>query len=92
MAAREKHVVADIVFRTNRPTRLTFAELYTWVIWQFPRQKGTGLCGAVRPPIAEHGWFPALIQSKEKRVQVYAHLDETFSTPEAAADYFNSSG
>ncbi|MCI0576514.1 MAG: hypothetical protein L0332_22240 [Chloroflexi bacterium] len=79
--------VDTLTLRTDRPTELTFAELYTWVIWQFPRKKAGGLCGAVRPPLAGHGWFPALVKSKEKRVLVHGHLPEAFLTPQAAAEW-----
>ena len=42
--------VADITLSKKHPTKLTYDDLYTWVIWQFPKLKGDGLCGAVRPP------------------------------------------
>lgn len=82
--------LAGVKFRTDRPTTLSYSQLYQWVIWQFPRSsKRKGLHGAVRPPIAEHEWIPAVVQVDKERVQVYAHLDQTFPTPEAAADYFD---
>lgn len=76
--------------RTDRPTEVTLRDLYTWVIWQFPRPKGTGLCGAVRPPIANHTWFPALIRSRDGRVLIYGHIDQDFARPQEAADWLES--
>lgn len=80
---------AGIDLDAKKPTTLTFGELYTWVIWQFPRKKDGGLCGAVHPPTANQGWFPAIIHNKDKRVLVHAHLNESFTTPEAAVEYLN---
>lgn len=82
--------VASVTLRTDRPTELHFSDLYSWVIWQFPRLKRSGLCGAVRPPIANHCWFPAFIQHKEDRLVVYGHVNREFQTPEAAADWLES--
>jgi hypothetical protein len=82
----ETFVVANIALDPTQATELTFHDLATWVIWQFPRKKGGGLCGAVRPPIPQHGWYPAIILPKEKRVQVLAHLHATYPTPEEAGD------
>ena len=78
----------NIKLNKNKPTKLDFYKLYTWTIWQYPRKVKEGFCGAVHPPLPEHGWFPAIIQRKEKVVQVHAHLDEKFETPESAAKYF----
>jgi hypothetical protein len=88
--SKEKRTVASIVLRNDRPTELSFKELYTWVIWQYPRQKGSGLCGAVRPPIANHCWYPALIKNAERRIRVHGHLDQEFATPEQAAEWLAS--
>lgn len=87
--AEKNKVVAGIKLRTDRPTSLTFRDLFHWVIWQFPRQEQKGLCGAVRPPVEGHDWIPAIILAGNKRVYVYAHAGETFPTPELAADFFN---
>ena len=89
MSTRKKEV-ASIHFYEDRPTKLAFDDLYNWVIWQFPRKKAGGLCGAVRPPVANHHWFPALIKAKERQVLVHGHLDQTFPTPNAAADWIAS--
>lgn len=84
----EDCTVAGITLHTTTPTPLSFDDLYTWVVWQFPKQKNGGLCGAVHPPIADHGWFPAIIQLKKKRIEVYGHLGQCYSSPELAADHF----
>lgn len=89
MAEEKQRKIANIVLRREGPTELTFKELFAWVIWQFPRPKKAGLCGAVRPPIPDHGWFPAVIKPKEKRVLVHAHIEEPFPSPEAAVEYFD---
>jgi hypothetical protein len=86
---QKQNVVDSVTLNTNQPTDISFQELYTWVIWQFPRKKADGLCGAVRPPIANHDWFPAIIYAEEERVQIFAHLDKLFSTPEEAADFIH---
>lgn len=75
------------MIKLDQPTELTFADLHTWVIWQYPRQIGKGLCGAVRPPVPEHGWLPAVIRLKEKVVQIHGHIDQSFDSPNAAADW-----
>jgi hypothetical protein len=85
-----KRTVASVALRSDRPTELSVKDLYTWVIWQYPQQKGPGLCGAVRPPIANHGWYPALIKNKERRILVHGNLDQEFSTPEQAAEWLAS--
>ncbi|MCA9937001.1 MAG: hypothetical protein KC418_00030 [Anaerolineales bacterium] len=84
---KEYKTVEGLSLRARGPTQLSFAQLFAWVIWQFPRAKQNGMCGAVRPPNPDYGWFPALIQSDEEIAAVYAHLEQTFSTPEAAADW-----
>jgi hypothetical protein len=77
--------IHNISIHLEQPTSLTFDELYEWVIWQFPQQKKGGLSGAVRPPLFGASWYPALIHPKEKRIQVYGHLDTSYSTPEEAS-------
>ena len=86
----KKRVVASVTLRHDRPTEVTFEQLYSWVIWQFPRRKTGGMCGATRPPIPDHTWFPALIKQSERRVIIHGHIDEEFSTPEAAAEWVES--
>jgi hypothetical protein len=85
-----KKVTSSLYIRTDGPTELSFDELYTWVIWQFPRITAGGMCGAIRPPIAKHGWFPAIIRQQEGRVLVHGHLDEEFLTPNDAYAWFDN--
>ena len=84
---KNENKVIKVNLNGQRPTTLTFNDLYTWTIWQFPSKGKGGLRGAVHPPIASHTWYPAIIKAKEKKVLVHAHLDQTFPSPEAAADY-----
>lgn len=85
MTEQETTCVHNIKLNTNQPTSFTFSQLYDWVVWQFPTQTENGLSGAVHPPIADANWYPALIQPKEKRVQIYGHLNTSYNTPEKAA-------
>ncbi|KAA3662119.1 MAG: hypothetical protein DWQ04_14350 [Chloroflexi bacterium] len=83
--------VANLHLKTDGPTELSFDDLNTWVIWQFPQPIAEAtLCGAVKPPIAEHTWYAATIQYRLKQVQVFGHLKETFETPEIAAEHIQS--
>ncbi len=84
---KNKRKVATVSLNNGRSTSVSFKKLHTWVIWQFPRPKDSGLCGAVHPPIADHGWFPAVINPKEQKVQILGHTGEPFATPEAAIEY-----
>ena len=84
---KKKKKIGSVSIKRKGPTILTFAELYRWVVWQYPRQFGKGLCGAVCSSEPEEGWYPALIYLKDKVVHVYGHLDQKFSTPEEAADW-----
>lgn len=84
---RKERKVDTVSLLLDRPTELTLSDLSTWVIWQFPRKKGAGLCGAVHPPIANHGWIPAIIRQKDRVILVHGHTEEEFSTPNAAADW-----
>lgn len=87
--SNQSKIIAGVKLRSDRPTALTYRQLYHWVIWQFPRPSKKGFYGAVRPSTAEHAWIPAVIQVDNERVQVYAHVGETFPTPETAVEYFN---
>jgi hypothetical protein len=87
MTQNNSKAIDSVKFDAAGPTELSFTALYTWVIWQFPRQQKSGLCGAVHPPIPDYGWLPAIIYPQKKELAIYAHLDETFATPEEAADY-----
>lgn len=86
----QTQLIENIPFHTNQPTEVTFHQLFRWVIWQLPRRKLNGLMGAVHPPIGGYGWLPALILFKEKRVQVYAHLNTPFASPEEAIEFLGS--
>jgi hypothetical protein len=88
--SKKKWKIGNIKLKKHRATHLDFRALYTWTIWQFPRKIQSGLCGAVHPPDSEHGWFPAVIIVKEKKAQVYAHLDQTFDSPEEAAKFLET--
>lgn len=87
---KKKRMIDSIKLKNHHPTNLNFADLYTWTIWQFPRKVQGGLCGAVHPPISNHGWLPAVINVKEKKVQVHGNLDQTFITPEEAAKFLET--
>jgi hypothetical protein len=85
-----QQTVAGIVLSNDKPTRLAYEELFTWVIWQFPRQQNGGLVGAVHPPTPQYGWIPAVIFAGKKHIEIYAHLNEQFPTPESAAEYLHT--
>lgn len=86
-----QHTIAGIALSNEKPTTLTYEELYAWVIWQFPRPQNGGLIGAVHPPMPQHGWIPAIIfTGNKKQIEIHAHLNEQYPTPESAADYFHS--
>lgn len=79
----------------SQSTIATFDELYKWVIWQFPLEQAEingnlGWYGAVHPPLANHGWYPALIEPQTLHVHLYAHLEQTFPSPETAAEFMKS--
>jgi phosphoglycolate phosphatase-like HAD superfamily hydrolase len=82
-----KTIVADVTLKSDAPTLLTFEQLRTWVIWQYPRRRAGGLCGAVHPPLAQFAWLPAIVRPKERQVEVHAHVGREFDTPRAAADW-----
>jgi hypothetical protein len=84
----EREVVAGVKLRKDKPTNVALDKLYGWVIWQFPHAQKSGYQGAVRPPIADHEWIPAVIRADKKRVRVYGNAGRTFPTPEEAVAYF----
>ena len=86
----EVKMIGGIKLYRDRPTALSFDELYTWVIWQFPRRLERGYCGAVRPPVADHSWLPAVIEVEKQHVQVYGHVNEEYTSPEMAIEFFAS--
>ena len=82
--------LASVTLKTNEPTELKVSELYTWIIWQYPRKLEHGLCGAVRPPLAQHGWYPAEIIQPGKMILVHGEVFKPFETPTEAADWLSS--
>ena len=86
MSNVDKNIVAGVKLRTDRPTTVNVEDLFGWVIWQFPRVQKAGYCGAVHPPSDEHAWIPALIQPDKDRIKVYWNVNQTYATPEEAAD------
>lgn len=85
----EATLITGVTLAGDQPTRLSFADLETWVIWQFTNKRKGGLCGAVHPSLAAHGWYPALIFPQEKYVLVYGHLGTRHPTPEEASESVN---
>lgn len=81
--------LAGLTLATDTPTRLTREELDKWVIWQFPHPHADGFRGAVHPPVAGHGWYPALIRPKAKDIQLFGNIPNPFSSPEEAISFFN---
>ena len=90
MTENNVKAIDSLQFDSIKPTELSFSELYTWVIWQFPRKQKNGLCGAVHPPVPKFGWLPAIIHPKKQQLSVHAHVPEPFATPEAAADFLQA--
>lgn len=84
---RKTRSIANLELNANRPTEVTFDQVYTWVIWQFPRKARGGHCGAVRPPIANHSWLPAAIWPENERLIIHGHLNEAFDSPDDAANW-----
>lgn len=92
MSAKQ-HAVQDLDLDASAPTLVNLNQLYTWIIWQFPRPaKEDGYYGAVHPPRQNHTWYPAIIHTHKKSVQIYAHLDTQFRSPEEAVAHFEKAG
>lgn len=89
MPSRKKIIIDDITFEPNDPTVVPIDRLFTWVIWQFPRLRENGFNGAVHPPQAGHGWYPAIIDSENGQVTIYGQVKEPYTSPEAAAKYLD---
>ena len=79
------HPIANLTLSQEEPTIVSREALHRWVIWQFPRRFGEGLCAALRPPLPSYGWIPAVVQKDEIHVQ--AHLAEPFMSPEDAVAF-----
>jgi hypothetical protein len=87
MNADSSHTIATLPFHTSQPTTYPIAQLFTWVIWQFPQKTTKGYYGAIHSPEPESSWIPAIINTKKERVIIHAHLNQQFESPEQAADY-----
>ncbi|MAT99969.1 MAG: hypothetical protein CL608_22745 [Anaerolineaceae bacterium] len=83
----DKKEIAQLKLNNTKPTTLNLKLLQEWVVWQFPKKIANGFCGAVHPPLKEHGWFPAIIRPEKNEAQVHGHVAETFASPELAAEY-----
>jgi hypothetical protein len=83
----DKKEIAQLKLNNTKPTTLNLKLLKEWVVWQFPKKFANGFCGAVHPPLEDHGWFPAVIRPEKNEVQVHGHVPETFATPEQAAEH-----
>ena len=79
--------ISGVQLNLEKPTTCTFKQLFNWVIWQIPEPVEKALSGAVKPPIPEAEWYPAIIHVKEKKVQVFGHIETLFDSPEAASRY-----
>lgn len=90
MTDKTQRTIANVTFQAQKPTTLAITQLYNWVIWQFPQQKMGGFCSAVHPPISTPYWYPAIVRRDGQQIQVFAHLEEQFSSPEAAMSYLHN--
>jgi len=73
----------------SEPTSVPVERLYAWVIWQYPRPRDGGYSGAVHPPEAGHGWYPAVVNVEQGHVLIYGNVKEQFTTPETAAKHLD---
>jgi len=89
MPTRKKVVVDGITFDPAAPTTVPVERLFSWVIWQFPRQRAGGFNGAVHPPDSSQSWYPAVINPDGNQVHIFGHVREQFTTPEAAARHLD---
>ena len=89
MPSRKRVIVDQITFDLSAPTPVPLQRLHTWVVWQFPRLRPEGYSGAVHPPEAGYGCYPAVIDALANLVLVYANVKERFPTPEAAARHLD---
>ena len=83
----KSRTVGSVELNLKEPTELTFPDLHDWVLWQFPTLQGGWLLGAVHPPDPQFGWFPARIQPKKQRIQLFANGVDPFPSPEEAAQW-----
>lgn len=89
MPTRKKTVVDGITMNPAEPTSVPVERLFAWVIWQFPRTREGGYSGAVHPPEADYGWYPAVVNVEEGHVLIYGHVRDEFSSPETAAKHLD---
>ncbi|MBP9501342.1 MAG: hypothetical protein KBF17_04195 [Candidatus Promineofilum sp.] len=89
MAARKKVVLDSITIDPAGPTSVPMDRLFAWVIWQFPRVRHGGYSGAIHPPEAGHGWYPAVVNAEEGHVIIHGHVKEPFTSPEAASKHLD---
>lgn len=89
MSKKTTQTIADITLNTGEPTDVDREHLFQWVVWQFPRPHDGGLCAAARPPLPNHGWYPAIVHLQNNKVRVFGHLDLEFDSPETAAEFFS---
>ena len=88
MTENKVKAIDSLQFDSIKPTELSFTELYTWVIWQFPRKQKSGLCGAVHPPIPEFGWLPAIIHPKKQQLTVHCPCARNVCHPRSCRRLF----
>lgn len=89
MPAQKKTVLDNITIDTTKPTVVPMELLFAWVVWRFPRPCEGGYSGAVHPPEAGHGWYPAIVDTEQDRVLIFGHVKEPFTSPEAAAKHLD---
>ncbi len=77
--------ISGLDLSQSEPTTLSLKDLRDWVIWQFPGSNPKAHHAAVRPSIPGHGWYPAVIDTKKMQVTVYANIEESLDSPEAAS-------
>lgn len=87
MTQHTQHHIASIAFQAHKPTQVSAVDLFQWVIWQFPTLKEGGFCAAVHPPLPDHTWYPAIVRNEGQQIQVFAHLNTHFNSPEEAVNY-----
>jgi hypothetical protein len=79
------YTVSGIDLSLAEPTTLAMKDLQEWVVWQFPRRAAKAHFAAVKPPIADHGWYPATVDKNHKHVTIYANIETALDSPEAAS-------
>lgn len=86
--SESRKLVGGLSLDAAAPTPVAMDQLFDWVIWQYPRRKAQGYCGAVRPPSG--GWYPAIVANDHQKVLIYGHVSELFASPEAASRHLDS--